>query len=159
MQITTLYKEKLFAGLMVLVSAAVTVQAYSYDPESSHFPHFLSWCLVFFSALNVVRVLRTRGATSIAREELERALCWLRLAAGVFFLLVAYLAGIQLAGFYPTTALFLALFIRLQDRERVLGARTILTVTVCFVAAVWLLFGLFLGTNMPMGMVFELIAG
>lgn len=153
-------KDRLFAGGMLLLSLALTIQSFRYPAESAQFPRFLSVLLVFLSALMVIRVVRavrtgadrTRpddphaGRPQLSRPGLRTFLS----SPGVFVFAstALYVLAIQWLGFLAGSVGFMV------TCALALGSRRWVLVFVwglAFPAVLYLLFHSVLGLQLPAG--------
>lgn len=157
MSAESLKKEIAFCVLMLGVGCACLVQSYAYDDTSSQFPRFLSTLLVLLGVANIFRVVRLRPTAAKAVSETSfRKDPWLGSTGRVLFAVALYVLCLKLIGYYVSTTLFLGISMYVF-REKDSGAdlRRVAPVAIAvFLAMVYGLFNVFLGTSMPEGCLF-----
>lgn len=150
-------KEIAFCVLMLGVGCACLAQSYAYDDASSQFPRFLSTLLVLLGGVNIFRVARLRPtAVKVVSETVFRKDPWLGSTARVLCSVALYVLCLRWIGYYVSTALFLGMSMYVF-REKDSGAdlRRIAPLAIAiFLAMVYGLFNVFLGTSMPQGVLF-----
>lgn len=142
-------KDRAFAVIMVLVSAAFLAQALSYPAESSQFPRFLMGVQLLFSLIFLFQQFRHPvGPKTVQSGEVIASLVP---AFKVFLVTSLYVLAIDYIGYFAATAAFLLGAMALFGNRRlvVMGV-----VTVCFLALIYALFVLFMGVRLPQGLLF-----
>lgn len=142
-------KDRSFAVIMVLASAAFLAQALSYPAESSQFPRFLMVVQLLFSLIFLVQQFRhpLEPKTVPNREVLVSLVP----AFKVFLITSLYVLAIDVTGYFSATATFLVGAMALFGNRRLMVMGL---VTGCFLALIYGLFVLFMGVRLPQGLLF-----
>lgn len=142
-------KDRTFAVIMVLLSAAFLVQSLSYPAESSQFPRFLMSVQLLFSLIFLFQQFRLPlEERKVPNKEVIASLAP---AAKVFLITSLYVLAIDYFGYFSSTTAFLigAMFL-FGNRRLVVMA----LVAGCFLALIYALFVLFMGVRLPEGILF-----
>ncbi|MDO4988610.1 MAG: tripartite tricarboxylate transporter TctB family protein [Synergistes sp.] len=143
-------KDKFFAVAVTLISALLTAQAFSYPYESSQFPRFLCILMLLFSAIMLIKNLKsnTSQTTELSAASFAAAT---KIPVAVFGSVTIYVVGIAYIGYFVSTALFMALTMIGFGERKVLHIAAAIAV---FLAVVYALFVSFLGLRLPEGLLF-----
>lgn len=142
-------KDRSFAVIMVLVSAAFLAQSLSYPAESSQFPRFLMGIQLLFSLIFLFQQFRLPlEAKTVPNKEVIASLVP---AFKVFLITSMYVLAIDYVGYFVATAAFLMGAMALFGNRRLLVMGV---VTGCFLALIYALFVLFMGVRLPQGLLF-----
>ena len=155
MRSSELKKELMFAVLMVIISVAILFQAYGYAADSSQFPRFLAWSLMVLSILNILRMIKLKSQEDSKAHSALWPNRWLVLSVLVLASVFLYTLASPFIGYYLSTVIFLVGFMGLYGRSCGIGWRGIVLACVIFLGTVYLMFSVFLGTQLPMGSLFE----
>lgn len=142
-------KDRSFAVIMVLLSAAFLAQSLRYPAESSQFPRFLMGVQLLFSLIFLFQQFRhPLGPKAVQSGEVIASLVP---AFKVFLITSLYVLAIDYIGYFSATAAFLLGAMALFGNRRlvVMGL-----VTACFLALIYALFVLFMGVRLPQGLLF-----
>lgn len=142
-------KDRSFAVIMVLVSAAFLAQSLSYPAESSQFPRFLMGIQLLFSLIFLFQQFRLPlEAKTVQNKEVIASLVP---AFKVFLITSMYVLAIDYVGYFVATTAFLMGAMALFGNRRLL---VMAVVTGCFLALIYALFVLFMGVRLPQGLLF-----
>ena len=142
-------KDRSFAVIMVLVSAAFLAQSLSYPAESSQFPRFLMGIQLLFSLIFLFQQFRLPlEAKTVANKDVIASLVP---AFKVFLITSMYVLAIDYVGYFVATTVFLMGAMALFGNRRLL---VMAVVTGCFLALIYALFVLFMGVRLPQGLLF-----
>lgn len=140
-------KEKVYSLSVTAISALLTVQAFRYPAESSHFPRFLCVLMVLFSLISLSRALKEKEPK---REEVTFA-STIRLPLIVFLTAIAYIFGIAYIGYFVSTAVYMIFMMLLFGERRIVPIGAAIAV---FIIVIYALFVHFLGLRLPEGILF-----
>jgi hypothetical protein len=142
-------KDRSFAVIMVLLSAAFLAQSFRYPADSSQFPRFLMGVQLLFSLIFLFQQFRLplEAKTVPGRDVL--ASLWP--AFKVFLITSLYVLAIDYVGYFSATAGFLMGAMALFGNRRLV---VMASVTACFLAVIYALFVLFMGVRLPQGLLF-----
>lgn len=142
-------KDRSFAVIMVLLSAAFLAQSLSYPAESSQFPRFLMAVQLLFSLIFLFQQFRLPLASkSVPNNEVIASLAP---AFKVFLITSLYILAIDSIGYFSATAAFLLGAMSLFGNRRVV---VMALVSGCFLVLIYALFVLFMGVRLPQGFLF-----
>lgn len=142
-------KDRSFAVIMVLLSAAFLVQSFSYPAESSQFPRFLMGVQLLFSLIFLFQKFRLPlESKTVPSKEVIASLVP---AFKVFLVTSLYVLAIDYVGYFAATTAFLMGAMSLFGNRRLL---VMALVTGCFLALIYALFVLFMGVRLPQGLLF-----
>ena len=142
-------KDRAFAVIMVLVSAAFLAQALNYPAESSQFPRFLMGVQLLFSLIFLLQQFRHPLGPKTAQS--GEVIASLVPAFKVFLITSLYVLAIDYIGYFAATAAFLLGAMALFGNRRLLVMGC---VTASFLALIYALFVLFMGVRLPEGLLF-----
>lgn len=142
-------KDRAFAVIMVLLSAAFLLQSLSYPPESSQFPRFLMGVQLIFSLIFLFQQFRQPLESKKANN--MEVIASLAPAFKVFLITSLYVLAIDFVGYFSSTAIFLIGAMTLFGNRRMTAMAVI---TACFLALIYALFVLFMGVRLPQGFLF-----
>lgn len=142
-------RDRAFAVIMVLLSAAFLAQSFRYPPESSQFPRFLMGVQLLFSLVFLVQQLRL--PLQPLQPSRESVMASLVPAIKVFLATSLYILAIDALGYFVSTAAFLLGAMALFGNRRLL---VMAIVTGCFLALIYALFVWFMGVRLPQGLLF-----
>ena len=142
-------KDRSFAVIMVLLSAAFLAQSLSYPAESSQFPRFLMEVQLLFSLIFLFQQFRQPLEPKTVQN--REVMASLVPAFKVFLITSLYVLAIDYIGYFSATAAFLLGSMALFGNRR-LGVMGL--VTGCFLALIYGLFVLFMGVRLPQGLFF-----
>lgn len=140
-------KEKVYSLSVTAISALLTVQAFRYPAESSHFPRFLCVLMVLFSLISLSRALKEKEPK---REEVTFA-STIKLPLIVFLTAIAYIFGIAYIGYFVSTAVYMIFMMLLFGERRIVPIGAAIAV---FIIVIYALFVHFLGLRLPEGILF-----
>lgn len=140
-------KEKVYSLSVTAISALLTVQAFRYPAESSHFPRFLCVLMVLFSLISLSRALKEKEQK---REEVTFA-STIKLPLIVFLTAIAYIFGIAYVGYFVSTAVYMIFMMLLFGERRIVPIGAAIAV---FIIVIYALFVHFLGLRLPEGILF-----
>lgn len=140
-------KEKVYSLSVTAISALLTVQAFRYPAESSHFPRFLCVLMVLFSLISLSRALKEKEPK---REEVTFA-STVKLPLIVFLTAIAYIFGIAYIGYFVSTAVYMIFMMLLFGERRIVPIGAAIAV---FIIVIYALFVHFLGLRLPEGILF-----
>lgn len=140
-------KEKVYSLSVTAISALLTVQAFRYPAESSHFPRFLCVLMVLFSLISLSRALKDKEQK---REEVTFA-STIKLPLIVFLTAIAYIFGIAYVGYFVSTAVYMIFMMLLFGERRIVPIGAAIAV---FIIVIYALFVHFLGLRLPEGILF-----
>ena len=141
-------KEKVYSLSVTAISALLTVQAFRYPAESSHFPRFLCVLMVLFSLISLSRALKEKEPK---REEVTFA-STIKLPLIVFLTANAYIFGIAYIGYFVSTAVYMIFMMLLFGERRIVPIGAAIAV---FIIVIYALFVHFLGLRLPEGILFK----
>lgn len=142
-------KDRSFAVIMVLLSAALLAQSLRYPAESSQFPRFLMGVQLLFSLIFLFQQFRLPLETKPVPT--MEVIASLAPAFKVFLITSLYVLAIDYVGYFSATAVFLIGAMALFGNRRTL---VMASVTGCFLAVIYALFVLFMGVRLPQGLLF-----
>ena len=140
-------KEKVYSLSVTAISALLTVQAFRYPAESSHFPRFLCVLMVLFSLISLSRALKEKEPK---RKEVTFA-STIKLPLIVFLTAIAYIFGIAYIGYFVSTAVYMIFMMLLFGERRIVPIGAAIAV---FIIVIYALFVHFLGLRLPEGILF-----
>lgn len=140
-------KEKVYSLSVTVISALLTVQAFRYPAESSHFPRFLCILMVLFSLISLSKALKDKDAE---REEISFA-STIKLPLIVFITAIAYIFGIAYVGYFVSTAVYMLFMMLLFGEKRIIPMGVAIA---AFIIVIYALFVHFLGLRLPEGILF-----
>lgn len=143
-EVATAIATLIFGLAAVYQSYIVGVSWGSDGPGSGYFPFRIGLIVVLASLYVLAKTVTTRNAASgnfVTYVELKRV-------ASVFVPAAIYVAGIQLAGIYVASAVFMGLFMKLLGKYR--WSKT-LAVSICFPVATFVMFEIWFKVPLPKG--------
>ena len=146
---TSRKRELGFAAVMVLLSAALLVQAFMYPAGSSQFPRFFMVLQLIFSAILFMGVLRLPSETSTNGGGMAAQLAALRIPFQVFVAVSLYVVAIEHIGYFVATAIFLSGSMYWFGRHRI---PVLIGASAGFILTVYALFVMFIGARLPQGL-------
>ncbi|HIT04077.1 MAG TPA: tripartite tricarboxylate transporter TctB family protein [Candidatus Caccocola faecipullorum] len=140
-------KEKVYSLSVTVISVLLTVQAFRYPAESSHFPRFLCILMVLFSLISLSKALKDKEQK---REEITFA-STVKLPLIVFLTAIAYIFGIAYVGYFVSTTVYMLVMMFLFGERRIIPMGAAVAV---FLIVIYALFVHFLGLRLPEGILF-----
>lgn len=145
-------KDILFSVLTLVLSAALLGRSFHYSLESIQFPRFLAILMLFFSALMLIKSIRSAKHTEGADEQNSSfSIQNFKIPAAVFGGTIAYVLCIQYLGYIVSTLVFLVGGMTYLGRHKIYVS---LGSSLVFLCVVWALFIKFLGLRLPSGIIF-----
>ena len=140
-------KEKVYSLSVTALSALLTVQAFRYPAESSHFPRFLCILMVLFSLISLVRAFKDKEQKC---EKITFA-STVKLPLIVFLTAIAYICGIAYVGYFVSTVVYMVCMMLMFNERRIIPMGAAIAV---FIIVIYALFVHFLGLRLPQGILF-----
>ena len=140
-------KEKVYSLSVTVISVLLTVQAFRYPAESSHFPRFLCILMVLFSLISLSKALKDKEQK---REEITFA-STVKLPLIVFLTAIVYIFGIAYVGYFVSTTVYMLVMMFLFGERRIIPMGAAVAV---FLIVIYALFVHFLGLRLPEGILF-----
>lgn len=140
-------KERIYSLSVTLISVLLTIQAFRYPAESSHFQRFLCILMVLFSLISLSKSLKDKKPKC---EEITFASV-VKLPLIVFLTAIAYILGIAYIGYFVSTIVYMLSMMYLFGERRIVPMGAAIAV---FIIVIYALFVHFLGLRLPDGILF-----